>query len=67
MKTTPFFGFAAKLRSPRRILMQFIDAGPGEPNWAKFECRKCKYIVETFTATNADLRRGIPCPTCNQP
>jgi len=54
-------------KRPRRILMHFIDAGPGEPNWARFECKKCLFQKETHTATNADLARGIPCPHCNKP
>jgi len=60
----PLFAFTALPRKPSR-LMHFIDAGPGSPNWARFKCGKCNHEIETHTATNADLRRGIPCPLCN--
>lgn len=63
---TPMFNFAVLPPKKRKVLMRFIDAGPGSPNWAKFQCRKCQHEMETHTATNADLRKGFPCPVCNE-
>ena len=68
LSSTDLFG--ARLhrpRQPRRVLMQMVDAGPGFPNWGRFECAKCGEQKEKHDATDSDLRRGIPCETCTQP
>ncbi len=64
--TSALFAFAVRHRKPRRVMMHFTDAGPGSPNWARFKCGKCGHEMETNTATDLDLRRGTPCPRCNE-
>lgn len=64
--SSALFAFAVRPRAKRRVLMRFTDAGPGHPNWARFKCAKCGQEMETHTATDSDLRRGTPCPRCNE-
>ena len=64
--TSALFAFAVRPRAKRRVLMHFTDAGPGHPNWARFKCAKCGHETETHTASDSDLRRGTPCPRCNE-
>lgn len=48
------------------IRAEMEDAGPGHPNWARFKCDRCGWEKETHTATDGNLRNGIPCPRCNR-
>ena len=54
------------VRKPRRVMMHFTDAGPGNPNCATFRCGKCGHETGWLhDVTNQELRQGRPCPVCN--
>jgi hypothetical protein len=53
---------------PPRKLMHMIDAGcnpSGPGDIAQFACKRCGHRSEWIEATVTEIRRGIPCPTCN--
>lgn len=58
------FKFSATPRQRRRVMMHHTDAGPGNPNWARFEC-KCGHKCECGNVLDSELRTGRPCPKCN--
>ena len=60
--------FGPKPRAPRRVLMHAIDAGsfPDGKDAAQFNCARCGRTSGWIYATRADVRRGVPCPTCNE-
>ena len=70
MMNKDLFGYKA-VRKPRRVLMHMIDAGVsdfvGGGICAQFKCRKCGYKSEWKHgfSTATDVKRGIPCPKCN--
>lgn len=61
--------FEAEPRRKARVMMHFTDAGPGygkSPCIAIFECRKCNHTTDWIGCDDSELRRGVPCPKCNQ-
>jgi len=49
---------------PRRVLMHVFDASPC--GYVRFACSKCHDETDwLFTDSEADAKRGIPCPKCN--
>jgi hypothetical protein len=52
---------------PNRVLMHAMDSGsfPDGKDAARFECRKCGHDSGWVYASRREVRRGIPCPTCN--
>ena len=65
MKTPDLFPDTKPPRAKPRVMMHVIDAGDCI---AKFECAKCGAKSEWVPIANiTEGKRGIPCPTCNQP
>ena len=70
------FGYQRKrARRQSRILMVAVDhgcAGYSLPAWktdngAHFKCTTCGFDDGwTFNLTDAEIRRGIPCPRCEE-
>lgn len=67
------FGYT-KPRPKPRVMMHAVDVGqaPGMmPGWrtakgAQFVCRKCGYDAGwLFDMQDSEVRRGVPCPVCN--
>ena len=53
-------------RRPRRLLAHAVDAGLMESTpGARFECSRCGWESGWIPASDTDVRRGVPCPTCN--
>lgn len=48
---------------------RMIDAGEGQPGFpfgAAFKCHRCGWTSGWMCFDNqAEIRRGLPCPTCN--
>lgn len=62
-------------RARPRVMMKMTDAGNAGyrlTGWktdrgANFECLKCGHDDGwTFNLTITEIRRGLPCPKCNQ-
>lgn len=62
-------------RKPRRVMMHAVDIGqaPGMmPGWTsakggEFVCRRCGHEAGwLFDMTETEIRRGVPCPVCNE-
>lgn len=60
------FGMRPTRRAPR-VLMHPTDTGsfPDGKDAATFNCRKCGHVTGWIYATRVEVRRGIPCSTCN--
>lgn len=50
--------------APRRVLAHATDAGEFRGH---FECRRCGFDLGWLSATDTEVRRGVPCPRCNPP
>lgn len=59
--------FGARARRKPRVLMHAIDAGcfPDGKTAGEFRCAKCGHNTGWIYTTDAELRRGKPCATCN--
>jgi hypothetical protein len=56
-----------KLVRPRVVRMHMIDAGDIEgEKAARFACRKCGYEGGWMPCGITEIRRGVPCPNCNE-
>lgn len=72
MSGADLFPNAARHRQKPRVLGHVIDAGDGcggsdsdRNHWARLRCRK-GHEWEVFNGhTITELKRGLPCPTCN--
>lgn len=56
-------------RKRPRMLMHMIDAGDtgtSAGTWSQFKCRNCCHIEQYEGMTAAAIKRGVPCPICNQ-
>lgn len=70
------FGYQRKRpRAAKKLMMQAIDhgcAGYSMPDWktdngAYFVCPHCGFDDGwTFNLTDAQIRRGLPCPACDE-
>lgn len=67
--------FGPQTRAPSRVMMHAIDTGqaPGTmPGWrtakgAHFQCRRCGHDAGwLFDMQDSEVRRGVPCPECNE-
>lgn len=67
--------FGPQPRAPRRVMMHATDTGqaPGTmPGWrtAKggyFRCQRCGHDAGwLFDMQDSEVRRGVPCPKCNE-
>lgn len=62
-------GLPPKPKSPRVKRAHMIDAGEGQPDLpygAAFQCSRCGWNSGWWCFDNqAEIRRGLPCPTCN--
>ncbi len=74
MQRADLFPTAPRFYKKRRgVLGHVIDAGngcggaePGRNIWARLRCRR-GHEWEVFSGhTVTELKRGIPCPTCNE-
>ncbi len=52
-----------RTRPPRR-LGHVIDAGDGDPVWARLRCKRGHVWEIHGGHTVTELKRGIPCSTC---
>ncbi len=52
-------------RAKPRVMMHMIDAGYAAGQIGHFMCAKCGHDSDWVSATDTELRRGIPCPVCN--
>jgi hypothetical protein len=59
--------FGGKPRKPYQFKMHVCDAGgDNEEHIATFECRRCNEKTGWLSfKTITEIRRGIPCPICN--
>lgn len=60
--------FGLRPRAPRRVMMHAIDAGsfPDGQDAAQFRCGSCGADSGWIYASRSDVRRGVPCDTCNR-
>lgn len=67
--------FGPQPRAPRRVMMHATDTGqaPGTmPGWrtakgAHFQCPRCGHDAGwLFDMQDSEVRRGVPCPECNE-
>jgi hypothetical protein len=54
-------------RMRRRVLMHFTDVGyiDGLGQAATFACKRCGFKSDWQGASDTEIRRGVPCPSCN--
>lgn len=56
-------------RKKPRVIMHFTDVGMGlgGETIATFQCPQCGHKTEWLICdTNTDVKRGEPCPVCNE-
>ncbi len=67
--------FGPRARAPRRVMMHAIDTGeaPGlATGWkttkgGHFRCPRCGHDAGwLFDMQDSEVRRGLPCPQCNE-
>ncbi len=59
--------FGERRRRSPRVMMQMADAGqfPDGKSAGVFGCKRCGQETGWVYASITELRRGIPCQTCN--
>lgn len=65
--TPDLFPGSKPARQRPRWRMHFLDVGyiDGIGDAAVFGCDRCGHETGWMAATDAEIRRGVPCPRCN--
>lgn len=52
-------------RAKPRVMMHWDDCGGQDDVMGHFFCKKCGHAPGWLVCTYEELRRGMPCPKCN--
>ncbi|MEQ8643121.1 MAG: hypothetical protein RID90_16890 [Marinovum algicola] len=62
-------GLERPKRKPPRVMAKVADAGGDSGTLVVYECSRCGWRsgwLDQSAKSNSDIRKGYPCPTCNQ-